>query len=99
MKMAKASDKNRDAVKDFLGVLDAIEEYGSVEINGKEWKPTDEQLGAYVLDWLRKNPVALMRVVWGFETLVENVCDPNVSYLEWRPDIKAAMEAAGIKDE
>lgn len=36
------------------------------------------------------------RVVFGYEILVDNVCDPDKTYLDWRPDVKAALKAAGI---
>jgi hypothetical protein len=34
------------------------------------------------------------RVLFGYETLVENACDPELDYLEWKPEIKAAITAA-----
>ena len=33
-----------------------------------------------------------MRVVFGYEVLVDNVCDPNLDYLEFKPEIKSLME-------
>lgn len=32
------------------------------------------------------NP-SVNRVLLGYRTLVENVCDPNVTHLAWKPDI------------
>jgi hypothetical protein len=34
------------------------------------------------------------RVLFGYETLVDNACDPELDYLEWKPEIKAAIAAA-----
>lgn len=41
------------------------------------------------------------RLIFGYETLVENACDPNVSHLEWKPEIKHLIEEAGqdIREE
>ena len=38
------------------------------------------------------------RILFGFETLVENACDPNLGYLEWKPEIKSAMENSKAKE-
>lgn len=32
-----------------------------------------------------------------YETMFEAACDPNASTIEWKPEIKAAMEAAGLE--
>lgn len=32
------------------------------------------------------------RILFGYETLVNNACDTSLSYLDWKPEIKAAME-------
>jgi hypothetical protein len=33
----------------------------------------------------KNRPPAFMRVVFGYETLVNNVCDPAKDYLDWKP--------------
>ena len=33
-----------------------------------------------------------MRVIFGFEVLVDNVCDPDLDYLEFKPEIKKLLE-------
>lgn len=33
----------------------------------------------------KDRPPAFMRVVFGYETLVNNCCDPDKDYLEWKP--------------
>ncbi len=33
-----------------------------------------------------------MRVIIGFEVLVDNVCDPDLDYLEYKPEIKKLLE-------
>ena len=32
-----------------------------------------------------------MRIIFGFEVLVDNVCDPDLGYLEFKPEIKKLM--------
>lgn len=44
-------------------------------------------------NWLQKmdrtdsahRPPAFMRVVFGYETLVDNCCDPTKDFLDWKP--------------
>jgi hypothetical protein len=33
------------------------------------------------------------RVIFGYETLIENVCDPQLSYLDFKPELKTALTA------
>src|SRR3972149_889607 len=32
------------------------------------------------------------RILFGYETLVENACDPTLSHLDFKPEIKMAMD-------
>jgi hypothetical protein len=33
-----------------------------------------------------------MRVIMGFEVLVDNACDPDLDYLDFKPEIKKLMK-------
>ncbi len=55
---------------------------------------TDEQLREFV----EKAPV-MFRVVFGYQVLVDNCCDPAADTLEWKPDIAEAIAAAKAKRE
>lgn len=33
-----------------------------------------------------------MRIIFGFEVLVDNVCDPDLDYLDFKPELKKLME-------
>jgi len=79
MKMAKADKQEWESVMRFVNELEQ-------EIKWPE--KTDEELGA----WVRKAPV-LTRVVFGYQVLVDNCADPNLDHLDFKPEIKAAMEA------
>ncbi len=67
-------------------------------------KPTEEQFEA-VWDFLqrseRKMPDAVrncwQRVLWAGKTAIDNACDPNASVLQFKPEIEAAMKAAGLE--
>lgn len=37
------------------------------------------------------------RIVFGYETLVDNACDPNSKFLEWREDIAKFLEEKNDK--
>ena len=38
-------------------------------------------------------PPPFMRVVFGYETLVDHCCDPKADVLEWKPEVKHKDEA------
>lgn len=83
MKMAKASKEECEKVMEFARNLEDEIKYRQM---------TDGELGA----WVRKAP-PLLRVVFGYQVLVDNCADPNLDYLEFKPEIKAAMERATVE--
>lgn len=107
MKMARASQADIDSLWLFLQDLEAAEdrdEYWNaahddlIEIpeDEKGWQEADDRL----LKWVRQNIDKIRgfeRIVFGYQMLLENCCDPALSYLDWRPDVKAACESAGIE--
>jgi hypothetical protein len=47
----------------------------------------------YYFDYYRGNISHIhMRVVFGYEVLVDNVCDPDLDYLEFKPELKKLLE-------
>lgn len=47
----------------------------------------------YYLDYFRSNISYIhMRVIFGYEVLVDNVCDPEVDFLDYRKEIKEKLE-------
>jgi hypothetical protein len=48
-------------------------------------------------DWLRQNFPSVenswQRVLLAGKTAIDNACDPNLDYLDWKPEIKIALEA------
>jgi hypothetical protein len=41
-----------------------------------------------IISWIH------MRIIMGFEVLVENVCDPDLDYLEFNKELKGLLEAS-----
>ena len=81
--MAKAPKDERESVMRFAQELEDEIKYRNM---------TDEELGA----WVRKAP-CLFRVVFGYQVLVDNCADPNLDYLDFKPEIKAALESDGTQ--
>lgn len=48
-----------------------------------------EERGEHVPPW--------RRVVHGYTVLFDNCCDPDLDYLEWKPEYKAMIEARETK--
>ncbi len=47
----------------------------------------------YYMDYFQRHISHIhMRVIFGFEVLVDNVCDPDLDYLEYKPEIKKLLE-------
>jgi hypothetical protein len=86
MKMAKASKEEWEKVMRFANELEEEIKYP---------EKSDKELGA----WVRNAP-CLFRVVFGYQVLVDNCADPNLNHLEFKPEIKAALESlAATKPE
>lgn len=105
MKMAKASADDVKRVVDFFEWLETFCDEG-VD-NSKPYDEENDCFPALedeaAMDaiktefsrWTRRPTVAASwrRVVWGFSILCDNVCDPSSDVLEWKPEIKSALEA------
>jgi len=85
LRVAKASPEDVNQMRDFLSELEELLEsdVSTFEIGEFVSKNFDGRCGRH-----------FQRVLFGFDTLVENACDPSLSYLEWKPEIKEALTAA-----
>jgi hypothetical protein len=105
MKMAKADQDDIDKTIAFFQLVEEFMEYGK----HTTWTDDDEEQSVELDDvafveklrsmWggrFRPNGVdcAWMRVVFGYQVLVDNACDPNASTLEWKPELAKLLEAA-----
>lgn len=99
MKQAKASQKEIDDLCEFLHMIEEVLTCGTYtyDIDGVEttetvglerFKEIIEQL--WVGDWIGRESgvgVSWHRIVFGYITLVDNACDPDSKFLEWKKEI------------
>jgi len=96
MKMAKASDEEIQTMRDFMLFLENAIENGFV----LEADDTERDLDGdkEIMDEIEKRwgkaGAAWRRVIEGFDVLVHGCCDPDLDYLEWKPEIRAALNLA-----
>jgi hypothetical protein len=56
----------------------------SEDMDGFKWD--------FYMDYFQRNISHIyMRIVFGYEILVDNVCDPDLNYLEFKPEIKELL--------
>lgn len=85
MKAAKASPDDVDQMRDFLFELNDM-------VNNPENSIHD--IGTFChAHFNHKCGRHFQRVLFGYDTLIENACDPTLSYLDWKPEIKEAITA------
>lgn len=87
--------------------IDPTSEYGWKRLK-EDWEE-DEEFGAiikhcededknfsweYYMDYFERHISHIhVRIIMGFEVLVDNCCDPNLDYLDFKPEMKKAFEA------
>lgn len=78
MRQAKATEAEWQTTLDFFGKL------GEMVVEGEDqW-----EIGEYVISQWRSVGYSYNRILWGFDTLVKNVCDPDLDYLELKPELR-----------
>lgn len=104
VRMAKASKEDIQKVIEFFQFIEEYFEYGThtpendeVEEESIELSESDFVERLSKLWGGRFKPVGVdcmwSRVVFGCDNLIDNVCDPNLDYLEFKPEILAKLEA------
>lgn len=86
MKMAKADPAEVEALRVFMATLEEM-------INEKEEDYHD------IGEWVCDNLPAWRRTIEGYPILVENACDPVLSYLDWKPELKQFIDEVQSKGE
>jgi hypothetical protein len=85
MTAAKCSPDDIDQIRAFLQKLETLVHSGThkdlVEFVEKNF---DHLCGRHY-----------QRLIFGYETLLENACDPSVTHLAWKPELKHLIEEAG----
>jgi hypothetical protein len=97
MKMAKASEADIESLTDFFNMLEEAIEYGTVtDSKGNSEEVDDEKIAEIIRNaWNGHGRVGCSwrRVIIGCAVLIDNCCDPELSYLDWRPDVRAFLES------
>jgi hypothetical protein len=84
LRLAKASVEDINQMRDFLFALEE-------KLNDPDVDPRD--IGVFCDARFNSDCGRhFQRVLFGYETLVANACDPSLSYLDWRPEIKDALK-------
>lgn len=79
VRMAKADPAEVDALRVFMETLEEkLNQGGNFGDLGK---------------WVFDNFPAWRRTIEGYSILIDNACDPALSYLDWKPELKQFVEA------
>ena len=105
MKIARATAEDFDRVIEFMSMIEEFMDYGTCAEDDPEdaQDVSDEKFVELLREkWGRRFGPALVdgawrRVILGGRAAMENACDPSLDYLDFKPEIKAAMEAAATK--
>jgi len=79
IRMAKAPKEDIDEVANFLQEL---------EEKTDNYDVSDGELGEWVNQNFHRVYGKYDRILTGFSVLIDNVCDPNLDYLDYTPEIK-----------
>lgn len=79
IRMAKASQSDVDEVQSFLSEL---------EEKTDNYDVSDGELGEWVNQNFHRVYGKYERILVGFSVLVDNMCDQNLDYLDYTPEIK-----------
>jgi hypothetical protein len=110
VKMAKADKDDIDKCIKFFRFIEEFMEYGTyTEPNDEVEEESIELDDEKFIEMLRKmwggqfKPAGVdcswSRVVFGCDILIDNVCDPDASTLEWHPDFAKELEPPKGLDE
>ena len=104
MKQAKASEEDLDRTIEFFQIIEEFMDNGTYTApndtaDDETRYLTDEEF----VELLRKKwggrfkPVGVdaswSRIVFGYQVLVKNACNPTLDYLEWREDIASFLQS------
>lgn len=105
MKLSKATPAEIDKLEQFLAFIEEYLRDGTYSVRGEDGDitedPPEELTPEQFVDLVQEKWSGLgsyAKITFGYRTLVENACDPDCSYLEWRPDIKAFLDAKSQQD-
>ena len=97
MKQAKPRPGEFEALVEFHNEMESLLGYTGRD---RDRRPKNE---AELLEMIRDAWIEMSagcsweRVLWAGQTAIENACDPNARTLEFKDEIKAALEAMKIR--
>ncbi|MEO9592252.1 hypothetical protein [Rhodopirellula bahusiensis] len=94
---AKPSEADIDTVRRFFQHVEEYFEFGTLTIEDPEAEDesddvTEEQILMHLREQWQDAGQSWRRVVESCDVLVRNCTDPDVTHLEWRPDLKAFLD-------
>ena len=86
IKMARAYPEQIESMRKWFHELEVILDDDNKDV-------TD--IGKFIVDTFETRRIdEYERILFGYETLVDNACDKSKSYLDWKPEIKEALTVA-----
>lgn len=91
MKMARAYPDQLQRTREwFQKIEEMLDDEGSGPF----------EVGAFIMKTFEKNRIdEYERILFGYETLIDNACDQTKSYLEFKPEILVAIAVASRAEE
>lgn len=96
LKMAKASPSEIDSAIELGLLFQATVDrrrFSTPEIDGVLYDEDDEEYTRKFYEKCKELAPGLMRVVFGYQVLVDNCCDKSADHLRWHPEIMAQIKA------
>ncbi len=96
MKMAKSSPEEMEKMLEFFNRLEAIfeGEFEQDEVFGDYEDELQEAVGTHVVEWWEKFlGGSWARFYWGFDTMLRSVADPELSYLDFKPELRQKLDS------
>jgi hypothetical protein len=84
MRMARAYPEQIQAMREWFNRIEELLDQAG---------DNHQEIGEFVEKTFAANRIdEYERILFGYETLIENACDPTLTYLEFKPEILAAMK-------
>ena len=95
IRMAKASKEDIAHVRNLMQVIDHWMEHGTVVVGDDDMEIDEERfVGLLRTAWSNRAELSWFRVVEGCDTLIANCCDPDKTYLAFKPELAKALAEA-----
>lgn len=105
LRQAKASKEDVSNLCNFMNLFEEYFTCGSFTYENEKGETVEEDLSRdrfievaeqlWMGDWINRESgvgSTWQRIVFGYETLVDNACNPDSDFLEWRSDIAEFLD-------